>query len=116
MQPLPGPQLGFPTGPEDLLVDADGHAAAHRQGLQLGCAVLRARADAHGDRQRGAGDPYPIDMLFMYMANMSWNSSMNTGATLEHLTDKDPATGEYKIPQDHLLRRLFLRDGAPTPT
>ena len=24
---------------------------------------------------------------------------MNTGATLEHLTDKDPATGEYKIPK-----------------
>jgi anaerobic selenocysteine-containing dehydrogenase len=26
------------------------------------------------------GDPYPIDVLFMYMANMSWNSSMNTAA------------------------------------
>ncbi len=25
-----------------------------------------------------AGDPYKIDTLFMYMANMSWNSSMNT--------------------------------------
>ena len=24
---------------------------------------------------------------------------MNTGATLEHLTEKDPATGEYKIPK-----------------
>ena len=37
-----------------------GHAAAHRQGLQLGCAVLRARADAHGDRQRGqAAIPTP---------------------------------------------------------
>ena len=29
-----------------------GHAAAHRQGLQLGRAVLRPRPDAHGDRQR----------------------------------------------------------------
>ena len=38
-KPLPGPQLGFPTGPEDLLVDAARHAAAHRQGLQLGRAV-----------------------------------------------------------------------------
>ena len=37
-------------------------------------------------------------MLFMYMANMSWNSSMNTPAMLAHLTDKDEATGEYKIP------------------
>ncbi|HEX3954296.1 MAG TPA: molybdopterin oxidoreductase family protein, partial [Stellaceae bacterium] len=44
------------------------------------------------------GDPYRIDTLFMYMANMAWNSSMNTAATLQMLTDKDAATGEYKIP------------------
>jgi anaerobic selenocysteine-containing dehydrogenase len=23
-------------------------------------------------------DPYGIDVLFLYMANMAWNSSMNT--------------------------------------
>ena len=23
------------------------------------------------------GDPYPIDTLFMYMANMAWNSAPN---------------------------------------
>ena len=45
------------------------------------------------------GDPYPIDVLFLYMANMGWNSAMNLPATLAHLTDKDPATGEYKIPR-----------------
>jgi anaerobic selenocysteine-containing dehydrogenase len=28
MQPLPGPQLGFPTGPEDLLVDAPARRSA----------------------------------------------------------------------------------------
>jgi anaerobic selenocysteine-containing dehydrogenase len=44
-----------------------------------------------------AGDPYPIDVLFMYMANMGWNSAMNLAETLAHLTEKDPATGEYKI-------------------
>ena len=27
------------------------------------------------------------------------------------LTDKDPATGEYRIPAHHLFRRLLLRDG-----
>ena len=32
----------------------------------------------------GAGDPYPIDVLFMYMANMAWNSSMNSPATHPH--------------------------------
>ena len=35
----------------------------------------------------------------MYMANMAWNSAMNTAETMRMLTDKDPATGEYKIPR-----------------
>ena len=45
-----------------------------------------------------AGDPYTIDTLFMYMANMAWNSSMNPGEAARMLADKDPATGEYRIP------------------
>src|SRR5204862_696522 len=45
------------------------------------------------------GDPYPIDTLFMYMANMAWNSAMNTAETMRMLTDQDPATGEYRIPR-----------------
>ncbi len=45
------------------------------------------------------GDPYPIDTLFMFMANMSWNSSMNTSGTIKMLTDKNEETGEYKIPR-----------------
>jgi anaerobic selenocysteine-containing dehydrogenase len=44
------------------------------------------------------GDPYPIDTLFMFMANMSWNSTMNTSGVVDMLTDKDAATGEYRIP------------------
>src|SRR3546814_2477219 len=46
-----------------------------------------------------AGDPYPLDVLMMYMANMGWNSSMNVQGTLRYLTDKDPETGDYKIPK-----------------
>src|SRR3546814_10539576 len=45
------------------------------------------------------GDPYPIDVLFMYMANMGWNSAMNVPGTIRMLTDKDEATGEYRIPK-----------------
>jgi len=45
-----------------------------------------------------AGDPYKIDTLFMYMANMSWNSSMNTSGVMNMLTDKDD-NGEYVIPR-----------------
>ena len=44
-----------------------------------------------------AGDPYKIDTLFMYMANMSWNSSMNTGGVMQMLTDKNE-DGTYVIP------------------
>ena len=45
-----------------------------------------------------AGDPYKIDTLFMYMANMSWNSSMNTGGVIDMLTDTDE-DGDYVIPR-----------------
>ena len=44
-----------------------------------------------------AGDPYPIEVLFLYMANMAWNSAMNTKATMEMLTARD-ADGQYSIP------------------
>ena len=44
-------------------------------------------------------DPYPIDTLFMYMSNLAWNSAMNTAATMQMLTAKDPATGDYRIPR-----------------
>ncbi len=33
------------------------------------------------------------------MANMAWNSSMNTGGVIRMLEDKDPQTGEYRIPK-----------------
>jgi anaerobic selenocysteine-containing dehydrogenase len=45
-----------------------------------------------------AGDPYEIDCLFLYMANMAWNSSMNTGAVMEMLTARGE-DGEYRIPK-----------------
>src|SRR5690606_37955365 len=45
-----------------------------------------------------AGDPKPVDVLMMFMANMSWNSAMNTGETIRWLTDKGE-DGEYRIPR-----------------
>jgi anaerobic selenocysteine-containing dehydrogenase len=45
-----------------------------------------------------AQDPYRIDTLFMYMANMSWNSSMNTSGVIDMLTDRDDS-GAYRIPR-----------------
>jgi anaerobic selenocysteine-containing dehydrogenase len=43
------------------------------------------------------GDPYPIDTLMLFMANMAWNSTMNTSEVRKMLCDKD-ASGAYKIP------------------
>jgi anaerobic selenocysteine-containing dehydrogenase len=96
--PMAGPPLGFVTNPEDLLVDEDGKALRIDKAYSWDAPIA-----AHGlmhlvIRNAWAGDPYPIDTLFMYMANMSWNSSMNTSETMEMLTDTDPETGEYKIP------------------
>jgi len=97
-EPLPGPPLGFPQGPEDLLVDDDGRP------LRIDKAYSwEAPLAAHGlmhmvIHNAWKGDPYPIDTLFLYMSNMAWNSAMNTGGTMQMLTDKDPATGAYRIP------------------
>src|SRR3546814_111325 len=49
-------------------------------------------------RNAHAGDPYRIDTLLMFMANMSWNSAMNTRETMQWLTDED-ADGDYRIPR-----------------
>ncbi|MDX2224506.1 MAG: molybdopterin-dependent oxidoreductase, partial [Rhodospirillaceae bacterium] len=97
-QPLGGLPLGFVSAPEDLLVDETGAALRIDKAFSwdyplashgLMHAVIANAVD---------GDPYPIDTLFMYMANMGWNSSMNTTATMTMLEATDAATGAYKIP------------------
>ncbi|MGV8923056.1 MAG: molybdopterin oxidoreductase family protein [Thermomonas sp.] len=94
--------LGFVHGPEDLLVDANGqprridHAFSWAYPLAAHGMMHTVIRNAH------AGSSHPesghkIDTLLMFMANMSWNSAMNTGETIGWLTDKD-AAGDYKIP------------------
>jgi len=96
-QPLTAPPLGFPTGPEDLVIDGEGRA------LRIDKAYSwEAPLAAHGMMHMVitnavAGDPYPIDTLLLFMANMAWNSSMNTASVREMLTAKD-AGGEHKLP------------------
>ena len=97
--PLPGGPLGFTQGPEDLLVDAQGKALRIDKAYSWD-APLAAHGLMHMVITNAANhDPYPIDTLFMYMANMSWNSSMNVPAVLKHLTATDAKTGEYRIPR-----------------
>ncbi len=96
--PLDGPHLGFVHGPDDLALKEDGSPARIDKAF-----TWENPMSAHGlmhmvISNAYAGDPYKIDTLFMYMANMSWNSSMNTIGVIDMLTDKDK-TGEYVIPR-----------------
>lgn len=97
MTPLNGMPLGNPLGPEDLLVDTDGNP------LRLDKAYsweypLAAHGLMHMVLHNAwAQDPYGIDVLMMYMSNMSWNSAMNVEHAHQCMTDKNP-DGTYKIP------------------
>ncbi len=95
---LKGPPLGFPTGPEHLLVDEAGEAL-RIDGAYSWAAPIAAHGAMHMViRNAHDGVPYPIDTLMMFMANMSWNSAMNTEETVDMLTAKD-ANGDYRIPR-----------------
>ncbi|HJR73984.1 MAG TPA: molybdopterin oxidoreductase family protein [Luteimonas sp.] len=95
---LDAPPLGFVHAPEDLVVDEKGQPRRIDHAYSWGYPLA-----AHGMlhtviRNAHAGDPYPIDTLLMFMANMSWNSAMNTAQTMRWLTDKRE-DGEYRIPR-----------------
>jgi sulfite dehydrogenase (quinone) subunit SoeA len=95
--PLDGMPLGWPAKPEDLFVDADGEPVRLDKAFSWEYPLA-----AHGLMQNvitnaWRGDPYSIDTLFLFMANMAWNSSMNTAEVRKMLVDKD-AGGNYKIP------------------
>ncbi|GAB1594717.1 molybdopterin oxidoreductase family protein [Lysobacter sp. PAGU 2638] len=90
--------LGFVHGPDDLLVDENGEPRRIDHAFSWNYPLA-----AHGMmhtviRNAWSGNPYKIDTLMMFMANMSWNSSMNTSETIRWLTDKDD-NGEYRIPR-----------------
>jgi anaerobic selenocysteine-containing dehydrogenase len=96
-KPLARAPLGFPLAPDDLAIDAAGVP------LRIDKAYSwESPLAAHGlmhmvIANAVAGDPYPIDTLLLFMANMAWNSSMNTGGTRELLAARHP-DGGYKIP------------------
>jgi sulfite dehydrogenase (quinone) subunit SoeA len=95
---LDAPPLGFVHGPEDLLVDQAGNPRRIDHAYSWGYPLA-----AHGMmhtviRNAWAGDPYRIDTLLMFMANMGWNSAMNTSETIGWLTDKGE-DGQYRIPR-----------------
>ena len=99
--PLDGAPLGWPESPDDLFVDAQGQPVRIDKGFSW-----EHPLSAHGLMHNvitnaWRGDPYPIDTLLIFMANMAWNSTMNTAEVRKMLNDKHTEgehSGEYKIP------------------
>ncbi|MGE0797990.1 MAG: molybdopterin-dependent oxidoreductase [Lautropia sp.] len=95
--PLNAAPLGFPASPEELAINPDGspiridHAYSWEHPLSAHGMMHNAITNAV------RGDPYRIDTLLLFMANMAWNSTMNTTAVREMLNRKDEH-GEYMIP------------------
>ena len=99
--PLDGMPLGFPGEPEDLFVDEQGEPVridkAFSWEYPLSVHGLMHNVITNAWR----GDPYPIDTLMIFMANMAWNSTMNTMEVRKMLNDRHeggPDAGQYKIP------------------
>ncbi|WP_028210697.1 molybdopterin oxidoreductase family protein [Paraburkholderia mimosarum] len=95
--PLPSGPLGWPAAPGDLFIDEAGEPVRIDKAFswEYPLAVHGLMHNVITNAWRG--DPYPIDTLLIFMANMAWNSSMNTGEVRKMLTDRGP-DGEYKIP------------------
>jgi sulfite dehydrogenase (quinone) subunit SoeA len=95
--PLNAAPLGFPANPEELAINPDGspiridHAFSWEHPLSAHGLMHNVIGNAV------KGDPYRLDTLLIFMANMAWNSSMNTMVAREMLNRKD-ADGEYMIP------------------
>ena len=95
--PLGGLALGWPGAPGDLFVNDDGSAVRIDKAFswEYPLAVHGMMHNVITNAWRG--DPYRIDTLMIFMANMAWNSTMNTVEVRKMLNDRD-ANGEYKIP------------------
>jgi anaerobic selenocysteine-containing dehydrogenase len=95
--PLNAAPLGFPASPEELAIHADGtpmridHAFSWEHPLSAHGLMHTVITNA------SRGDPYRLDTLMLFMANMAWNSTMNTMAVREMLNARN-ADGEFQIP------------------
>lgn len=99
--PLNGAPLGFPESPDDLFVDDKGNPVridkAFSWEYPLSAHGLMHQVITNATR----GDPYQIDTLMIFMANMAWNSTMNTDAVRAMLNERHTEgehKGDYKIP------------------
>jgi len=95
--PLDGMALGWPSDPDDLFVDDAGNPVRIDKAFswEYPLAVHGLMHNVITNAWRG--DPYRIDTLLIFMANMAWNSTMNTVEVRKMLNDRDE-NGEYRIP------------------
>jgi len=95
--PLDGMPLGWPAKPEDLFVDEAGEPVRIDKAFSWEHPLAVHGLMHNVITNAWRGDPYPVDTLLLFMANMAWNSSMNTVEVRKMLADRDD-NGEYKIP------------------
>jgi anaerobic selenocysteine-containing dehydrogenase len=95
--PLAGLALGWPETPDDLFVDEAGEPVRIDKGFSWEYPLSVHGLMHNVITNAWRGDPYPIDTLLIFMANMAWNSTMNTGEVRRMLNDRTPE-GEYRIP------------------
>ncbi len=108
--PLNAAPLGFPANPDELAINADGspiridHAFSWEHPLSAHGLMHNVITNAT------RGDPYRLDTLLIFMANMAWNS------THEHdggARDAQPQGRGRRVqdPVPRRLRRVPERDG-----
>src|SRR5678816_4510804 len=95
--PLNAAPLGFPANPDELAIGDDGTPMRIDHAFSW-----EAPLSAHGlmhtvVRNATLRRPYRLDTLMLFMANMAWNSTMNTVAVREMLNRRN-ADGEHEIP------------------
>ena len=95
--PLDGLGLGWPAEPDDLFVDDDGKPVRIDKAFSWEYPLSVHGMMHNVITNAWRGDPYPIDTLMLFMANMAWNSTMNTVKVREMLNDRH-SNGDYKIP------------------
>ncbi len=95
--PLKSPPLGFPTCPEDLVINDDGSPRRIDKAYSWDAPVSNHGLMHMVITNAVKGDPYRIDTLMMFMANMAWNSTMNTEQVRDMLCSKHE-DGDYNIP------------------
>jgi sulfite dehydrogenase (quinone) subunit SoeA len=99
--PLNSAPLGFPAHPDELAINADGSPIridhAYSWEHPLAAHGLMHNVITNATR----GDPYRLDTLMIFMANMAWNSTMNTQAVRAMLNERNTdegGDGDYRIP------------------